>query len=243
MAQECRKGVMEFLLINHPLDCTICDQAGECRLQEFSVEYGNESSRFLEEKVHKPKHVDLGPRIMLDDERCILCSRCIRFTKEIAHDDALGFVDRGSYSTLTAHTGKPFDNNYTLNTVDICPGGRADLQGFPLQDARVVPQGNQEHLHELRHGLQHGHRQPPGRGLPPDAAREQRGQLGVDVRLRTAQLPLSCTTSVGLTGPQVRQERTAFAGRRGLEGSFGATPWRSCAGSRTRKLPSSPVRG
>ena len=130
MAQECRKGVMEFLLINHPLDCPICDQAGECRLQEFSVEYGNDSSRFLEEKVHKPKHVDLGPRIMLDDERCILCSRCIRFTKEIAKDDALGFVDRGSYSTLTAHEGKPFDNNYTLNTVDICPVGALTSKDF-----------------------------------------------------------------------------------------------------------------
>ena len=130
MTQECRKGVMEFLLINHPLDCTICDQAGECRLQEFSVEYGNESSRFLEEKVHKPKHVDLGPRIVLDDERCILCSRCIRFTKEIAKDDALGFVDRGSYTTLTAHPGRRFDNNYTLNTVDICPVGALTSKDF-----------------------------------------------------------------------------------------------------------------
>ncbi len=130
MARDCRKGVMEFLLINHPLDCPICDQAGECRLQEFSVEYGNDSSRFLEEKVKKPKHVDLGPRIVLDDERCILCSRCIRFTKEIAHDDALGFVDRGSYSSLTAHPGKPFANNYTLNTVDICPVGALTSKDF-----------------------------------------------------------------------------------------------------------------
>ena len=130
MARDCRKGVMEFLLINHPLDCPICDQAGECRLQEFSVEYGNDSSRFLEEKVKKPKHVDLGPRIVLDDERCILCSRCIRFTKEIAHDDALGFVDRGSYTSLAAHTGKPFDNNYTLNTVDICPVGALTSKDF-----------------------------------------------------------------------------------------------------------------
>ncbi len=130
MAQECRKGVMEFLLINHPLDCPVCDQAGECRLQEFSVEYGNDSSRFLEEKVHKPKHVDLGPRIVLDDERCILCSRCVRFTKEIAKDDALGFVDRGSYSTLTAHPGRRFDNNYTLNTVDICPVGALTSKDF-----------------------------------------------------------------------------------------------------------------
>lgn len=130
MTQESRKGVMEFLLINHPLDCTICDQAGECRLQEFSIEYGQDSSRFLDEKVHKPKHVDLGPRIVLDDERCIMCSRCVRFTKEIAHDDALGFGDRGSYTKLIAHPGKPFDNNYTLNTVDICPVGALTSKDF-----------------------------------------------------------------------------------------------------------------
>src|SRR5258707_5922301 len=75
--KQMREGVLEFLLINHPLDCPICDQAGECKLQEYSVEYGQASSRFAEEKVHKPKRVDLGPRIVLDDERCILCSRCV----------------------------------------------------------------------------------------------------------------------------------------------------------------------
>src|SRR5205814_260056 len=115
--------VMEFLLINHPLDCPICDQAGECRLQEFSVEYGTSESRFLENKVKKPKNVVLGPRVTLDDERCILCSRCIRFCQEIARDDVLGFVDRGSYTLLTAHPGKRLENNYSLNTVDICPVG------------------------------------------------------------------------------------------------------------------------
>ena len=82
MVKECRRGVMEFLLINHPLDCPICDQAGECRLQEFSVEYGTGESRFLEHKVKKPKNVELGPRVTLDDERCILCSRCIRFCRK-----------------------------------------------------------------------------------------------------------------------------------------------------------------
>ncbi len=130
MVQECRRGVMEFLLINHPLDCPICDQAGECRLQEFSVEYGSQDSRFLENKVKKPKSVELGPRVILDDERCILCSRCIRFCKEIAKDDVLGFVDRGSYSTLTAHPGKRLENNYSLNTVDICPVGALTSSDF-----------------------------------------------------------------------------------------------------------------
>jgi NADH-quinone oxidoreductase subunit G len=130
LAQECRKGVMEFLLINHPLDCPICDQAGECELQEFSVEYGTAGSRFLENKVKKPKNVELGPRVTLDDERCILCSRCIRFCSEIAKDDVLGFVDRGSHTVLTAHPGKRLENNYSLNTVDICPVGALTSTDF-----------------------------------------------------------------------------------------------------------------
>jgi NADH-quinone oxidoreductase subunit G len=130
MTQESRKGVMEFLLINHPLDCPICDQAGECELQEFSVEYGNAGSRFLEEKVKKPKRVELGPRVTLDDERCILCSRCIRFMKEIAQDDVLGFVSRGSHTYLTAYPGRLLDSNYSLNTVDICPVGALTSTDF-----------------------------------------------------------------------------------------------------------------
>ncbi len=130
LAQECRKGVLEFLLINHPLDCPICDQAGECPLQEYSVEYGRADSRFLEHKVKKPKNVELGPRVTLDDERCILCSRCIRFSQEIAHDDVLGFVDRGSHTVPTAHQGKRLENNYSLNTVDICPVGALTSSDF-----------------------------------------------------------------------------------------------------------------
>src|ERR1019366_9384172 len=87
-------------------------------------------SRFVEPKVHKPKRVDIGPRIVLDDERCILCTRCIRFTRDVAGDDALGIVNRGSYNTLTAYPGKVFDNNYTLNTVDICPVGALTSKDF-----------------------------------------------------------------------------------------------------------------
>jgi NADH-quinone oxidoreductase subunit G len=128
--KQMREGVLESLLINHPLDCPICDQAGECKLQEYSVDYGQSASRFVEPKVHKPKAVDLGPRIMLDAERCILCTRCIRFTRDIAHDDALGIINRGSYNTIATFPGMPFDNNYTLNTVDICPVGALTSKDF-----------------------------------------------------------------------------------------------------------------
>ena len=131
--KQMREAVLEFLLINHPLDCPICDQAGECKLQEYAIDHGQSASRFAEQKVHKPKHVELGPRIMLDDERCILCTRCIRFTRDIAGDDALGIVNRGSYNTLGAYPGKPFDNNYTLNTVDLCPVGALTSKDFRFQ--------------------------------------------------------------------------------------------------------------
>jgi NADH-quinone oxidoreductase subunit G len=131
--KKMREAVLESLLINHPLDCPICDQAGECKLQEYSVEYGQAESRFAETKVHKPKQVDLGPRIMLDDERCILCSRCIRFTRDIAGDDALGIVNRGSYNSIAAFPGRAFDNNYTLNTVDLCPVGALTSKDFRFQ--------------------------------------------------------------------------------------------------------------
>jgi NADH-quinone oxidoreductase subunit G len=130
MVTESRNGVTEFLLINHPLDCPICDQAGECRLQEFSAEHGRGYSRFIEDKNVKPKRTRLGPRVTLDDERCILCSRCVRFSKEIANDDVLGFVDRGTYSTLTCYPGKELENNYSLNTVDICPVGALTSTDF-----------------------------------------------------------------------------------------------------------------
>lgn len=120
---EARRGVMEFLLINHPLDCPICDQAGECRLQELAMDYGRAESRFVEDKEKKPKRTPLGPKIMLDDERCILCSRCIRFMRDVAGQDCLGFVGRGGRSTLTCYPGHEPNSNYDLNIVDLCPVG------------------------------------------------------------------------------------------------------------------------
>ena len=128
--KACREGVTEMLLLNHPLDCPICDQAGECKLQEFSAEYGRGYSRYVDEKNAKPKHTRLGPRVTLDDERCILCSRCVRFSSEIAKDPVLGFVNRGSFNTLTCFPGRELANNYSLNTVDICPVGALTSTDF-----------------------------------------------------------------------------------------------------------------
>ncbi len=130
IVKETREGILEFLLINHPLDCPICDQAGECRLQEFSFDYGQAKSRFIEQKVKKPKRVEIGPRVTLDAERCILCTRCIRFMREVAKDDVIGIVNRGSYNEIAVYPDRKLDSNYSLNTVDLCPVGALTSSDF-----------------------------------------------------------------------------------------------------------------
>jgi NADH-quinone oxidoreductase subunit G len=127
---EGRRGVLEFLLINHPLDCPICDQAGECGLQDYYMQYGLYRSRFQEEKVHKHKVVDFGPDVVFDAERCILCSRCVRFCEEITKTKELGFFYRGDTAEIATFPGKRLDNNYAGNTVDICPVGALTSKDF-----------------------------------------------------------------------------------------------------------------
>jgi len=131
-----RNAVMEFLLINHPLDCPICDEAGECKLQDYAYSHSNGESRFVEEKVHKSKRVPLGPLVMFDAERCISCSRCIRFCDEIAKDPQLTFVQRGDRVTIVTYPGKELDNPYSMNVVDICPVGALTSRDFRFK-ARV----------------------------------------------------------------------------------------------------------
>jgi NADH-quinone oxidoreductase subunit G len=131
-----RNAVMEFLLINHPLDCPICDEAGECKLQDYAYAHSTGESRFTEEKVHKDKRVPLGPYVMFDAERCISCSRCIRFCDEIAKDPELTFVKRGDRVTIVTYPGKQMDNPYSLNTTDICPVGALTNRDFRFK-ARV----------------------------------------------------------------------------------------------------------
>ena len=131
-----RNAVMEFFLINHPLDCPICDEAGECKLQDYAYQHSGGESRFIEEKNHKQKHVELGPRVMFDGERCISCSRCIRFCDEIAKEPQLTFVQRGDRVTITTYPGQKMDNPYSMNTIDICPVGALTSKDFRFK-ARV----------------------------------------------------------------------------------------------------------
>ena len=128
--EQAQASVMEFLLINHPLDCPICDQAGECRLQEYAVEHGTGVSRHDVGKVTQNKAVDIGRHIMLDQERCIQCSRCVRFCDEVTGTHELDFFQRGDRTKIGLYPGKRLDNPYSGNTADICPVGALTVKEF-----------------------------------------------------------------------------------------------------------------
>lgn len=128
--RETRRSMMEFHLINHPLDCPVCDQAGECWLQIYYMKHGLYDPRMADEKVHKPKAVPLGRHVMLDAERCILCSRCVRFCDEITGTGELGIFNRGDHSEIGLFPGHALDNAYSGNVVDICPVGALTDRDF-----------------------------------------------------------------------------------------------------------------
>ena len=125
-----RQQMLEFTLVNHPVDCPICDKAGECTLQKLYMEWDGHPSRTDVNKVHKPKAVDLGPTIVLDAERCILCTRCIRVCNEVAHSPQLTMSFRGDHEILGTAPGVQLDNPYSINTVDVCPVGALTAKDF-----------------------------------------------------------------------------------------------------------------
>ncbi len=133
---DAQRDNLEFLLINHPLDCPICDQAGHCPLQIQAYKYGPEGSRFEFSKVHKPKHIQLGPRVVLDGERCINCTRCTRFTSEISMSHQLTIIGRGVKNYPMTPPGTVFDEPYSMNVIDICPVGALTSADFRFK-ARI----------------------------------------------------------------------------------------------------------
>jgi NADH-quinone oxidoreductase subunit G len=133
---EARKAVLEFLLAEHPLDCPICDKAGECWLQDYYDEYGLFDSQLKDEKEKREKKIMISPNLILDRERCVLCTRCVRFLAEVTKTGELGIVNRGNHSEVSVHESAPVDNNYSGNLVDICPVGAITDSSFRFK-ARV----------------------------------------------------------------------------------------------------------
>ena len=143
-----RKAVQEFLLLNHPVDCPICDQAGECRLQDYWLEHQADQKRMRDAPVHKPKAQPFGPTIVYDAERCILCTRCVRFCDEVAQDPVLSKRDRGNLSEIVLAEGRQLDHPYSLMTEFVCPVGALTAVDFRfkarvwfLRSARTICQG------------------------------------------------------------------------------------------------------
>ena len=129
-----RRDILELELINHPIDCPVCDQAGECKLQDFYMDYGlYESNIKQSDKVHHRKHIDLGSSVILDQERCVLCARCTRFTSDITKTHELGIIGRGDHACVSTMPGKKLDNPYAMNIVDLCPVGALTSKDFRFQ--------------------------------------------------------------------------------------------------------------
>ena len=145
--KKIQDGVLEFLLVNHPLDCPVCDRGGECPLQDQTLAFGPGESRFIEEKRHFEKPIPLSDLVLLDRERCIQCGRCTRFADEIAGDALIDFVDRGDRMQVLNFAEQPFDSYFSGNTVQICPVGaltasqyRFQARPWDLDDGRDVVQ-------------------------------------------------------------------------------------------------------
>jgi NADH-quinone oxidoreductase subunit G len=135
-ADRARAAVQELLLLNHPVDCPICDQAGECRLQDYWLEHQGTKKRMRDEPVHKPKAVVFGPTIVYDAERCIVCTRCVRFSEEVAKDPVLSVRERGNLNEIVVSPGRQLDHGYTLMTEYVCPVGALTAVDFRFK-ARV----------------------------------------------------------------------------------------------------------
>ena len=127
-----QKAVMEYLLINHPVDCPVCDQAGECHLQDYSYQFGRGQARFAEQKIKQPKK-DVGPHVLLYSDRCIMCTRCVRFTREVTGTNELIVVGRGATEQIDVFPGIALDNELSANVIDICPVGALLDKDFLFQ--------------------------------------------------------------------------------------------------------------
>jgi NADH-quinone oxidoreductase subunit G len=128
-----KKSILELELINHPIDCPICDQAGECKLQDYYMEVGCHESRLSTTKVHGKKHVDLGANVMLDQERCVLCTRCVRFLDKFRGNPQLGVFGRGDHSVIDCYPDAPLSDPYAMNVVELCPVGALTSKAFRFQ--------------------------------------------------------------------------------------------------------------
>lgn len=150
--RKIQKDIMELELINHPIDCPVCDQAGECKLQDYYMEYDGQSSRMTVTQVKKGKKMDYGCGVVHDQERCVLCARCVRFCRQITGTGELGIVNRTDAARVAIFPGRPLDNRYALNVVDLCPVGAMTSADFRFQQRVWFLQKNEGICHGCSKG-------------------------------------------------------------------------------------------
>ena len=167
---EAQNAVVEFLLVNHPLDCPVCDKGGECPLQDIAMGWGPGRSRVTDPKRHFRKPVPLSPLVRIDRERCILCYRCVRFSQEVAEDEQLQLLERGASSYVGTFDDRPYIAPFHGNIIELCPVGRADLGGLPLPRPPLGHRGLGLDLHPVPEPVQrqvHGPRRARRSGCSP----------------------------------------------------------------------------
>ena len=160
-ADKAQQGVMELLLINHPLDCPVCDKGGECPLQNQAMSNGRSTSRFEDVKRTYPKPINISSQVLLDRERCVLCARCTRFSEQIAGDPFIALVERGALQQVGIYEDQPFESYFSGNTVQICPVGALTGAAYRFRSRPVRPRVDPERVRALRERLRPAHRPPP----------------------------------------------------------------------------------
>ena len=217
MVKKAREGVMEFLLINHPLDCPICDQGGECDLQDQAMAYGVDKTRFAENKrAVEDKYI--GPLVKTVMNRCIHCTRCVRFTTEVAGVSELGAIGRGEDMEITTYLEQAMTSELQGNVIDLCPVGALTSQALRVPGAAVGADQDRVDRRDGRGRLGHPRRCPRPRGDAHHAAHQRRGERGVDLRQdplrlgRPAAPSASTSPMCATTGACARRPgREAFA--------------------------------
>ncbi len=193
VADKAQQGIMEFLLVNHPLDCPVCDKGGECPLQNQAMSNGRGESRFAESGGTKrtfPKPINISAQVLLDRERCVLCARCTRFSEQIAGDPFIALIERGALQQVGIYENEPFESYFSGNTIQICPVGALTSASYRFRcrpfDLVSTPVG----VRALRVRLLAAHRPPPRQGHPPAGRQRPRGQRGVELRQGPLRVPL-----------------------------------------------------
>ena len=187
--QEAQNAVVEFLLVNHPLDCPVCDKGGECPLQDISMGWGAGRSRVTDPKRHFQKPVPLSPLVRIDRERCILCYRCVRFSQEVAEDEQLQLLERGSSSYVGTFDDRPYIAPFHGNIIELCPVGALTSEAYRFRARPVGHRGRRLGLHALPVAVQRQVHRPRRARRPRAGPRQPRGRRRLALRQGPVRLP------------------------------------------------------